>query len=172
MVTQCVREFVRNAFGRQGGRELLALDIGTSRTGVAISRGQKMARPMGIISHGKGQSVANSMLFLSELVLTHDVAGVVVGWPLEDFHVEGKQCRYVMSQIRLLSEGKSACFHRMPILLRDESFSTRNVEETGILMIQGNAKRSGVVDELVAANLLQDVLDEIACVISGTVRVQ
>ena len=85
MVTKCVREFVRNAFGRQGGgRELLALDIGTSRTGVAISRRQKMARPMGIISHSKGQSVANSMPFLSELALTHDVAGVVVGWPLED----------------------------------------------------------------------------------------
>ena len=48
----------------------------------------------------------------------------------------------------------------LPLLLRDESYTTKDVEETGIMLLKRDFKKDGVIDELVAANMLQDVLDE------------
>ncbi len=154
--TACADEFWKLV---KPGCEILALDIGGRITGLAISRKRSIARPMGVLRHSKNTSLADSGEYLLDLVNTHGVNGLVVGWPLEDFTYEGRQCRRIHHQIAGTFK-KHPQLAQLPLLLRDESYTTKDVEETGIMLLKRDFKKDGVIDELVAANMLQDVLDE------------
>ena len=94
------------------------------------------------------------------LIKTHNIKSLVVGWPInyDDIEPEGKQCRFVLNNILELCKTDKQ-FNEMPILLQDETNTTKDVLDSGIQSILGkNIKEKGIIDQMVAINLLNSVL--------------
>jgi putative transcription antitermination factor YqgF len=142
--------------------EIMALDVGTRYTGIAISMKHfKYPRSVDTLRHYNNQRLFHSKNKILNLMDTHNVNSIVVGWPLnyDDIEPEGKQCQFVLNSILELCE-TNVKFHDIPILLQDETSTTREVRESGIENIFGksNIKEKGIIDQMVAINLLKCVL--------------
>ena len=133
--------------------ELLCLDVGTRRTGVALSNiALGVATPMTVLHHPDPyKSTAEEMLgslrehidVLNDLSDRHNVVAIVVGWPLEITGVPGPQCGIVKEYCRILLEQAEVMeeeeeeeeeedkmrrsLHRLDMLTWDERWSTEAV---------------------------------------------
>ena len=171
------RPFIRHVFlnaastqgktGLEAGStlgEIMALDVGTRYTGVAVSmKNCTYPRSIDTIRHHGKKSLCDSTDKIVNLMEAHNVKSLVVGWPLdyEEMEPEGKQCRFVLRSILQLCK-TNVKFHKIPILLQDETNSTKDVIDSGIQSIFGrNVKEKGVVDQMVAINLLNSVLVDV-----------
>lgn len=121
--------------------KLLALDLGTRRTGVAVSdKDQKVAFLRDEIEH------ANNDELLKKLEpLMQEVVGVVAGMPLRLSGEKSEQTEKVEQQIKLIE----AAFH-LPIETIDERFSSQ----------EAFAPKMKVVDSRSAQIILENYFDK------------
>jgi putative holliday junction resolvase len=120
--------------------KVLALDYGSSRTGVAVSDPTgTVARPLGVV---EAASSDKGIARLVELAREEGVERVVVGLPVTLRGEHGAQAQETDRFVELLREALD-----VPIESFDERFTTKLARETG----GGRAKRPPVPEDAVAA---------------------
>ncbi len=131
---------------------IISLDIGTKRTGVALSDpSQVLATPLTTIHTADDQELA---ALIVKLCLFHEVERIVIGLP---FMMDGRK------GARALAVEEFACFlaskTTIPIVLFDERQSTVEAEE----IFRRSGKKSSQyrknLDEMAANIILQDYLN-------------
>jgi len=131
---------------------VLGLDYGDQRIGVAICDELGMAA-RGIATLVRKNRDAD-LAAIAGFVERFGVEKIVIGYPLRLDGSEGIQCDKVNRFARRLEARLS-----MPIIRRDETFSTKEAEEllreTGVR----KEKRRAIVDRLAACIILQGYLD-------------
>lgn len=132
---------------------LLAVDWGERRIGLALSdESQTLAQPLTTLTRRTGKRFPMKDL-LAQLD-RHEVAGIVVGLPLEASGAEGEAARAARSLAEDIAR-RSGC----PVELIDERFTTARVRQA-VQEMGGKTKgRAADVDALAATVLLQQYLD-------------
>ena len=136
--------------GAAGGR-VLGLDLGQSRIGVAISDAERrVAVPIGTIRTGAPADVKA----IAAIVREEGVSQIVVGHPISLSGRKGEAADHAERFAQALND-----FLQVPVILRDERFTTvqaeRRLAQAGV---RGRARRE-VVDQTAATIILQDFLD-------------
>ena len=131
---------------------VLGLDFGDRRIGVAI------CDELGMTARGIATVVRKNrdadLAAIAEFVERFGVEKIVIGYPLRLDGSEGIQCDKVNRFARRLEVRLS-----VPVIRRDETFSTKEAEE--LLREAGvrREKKRAVVDRLAACIILQGYLD-------------
>lgn len=133
-----------------GGR-LMGLDVGTKTIGVALcDAGWSFATPAELIRRAK---FGADLEKLRALVAAQDVAGIVVGLPL---NLDGSDSPRTQS-VRAFARNLTPL--QRPILLWDERWSTQAVTRSLIEADASRARRAELVDKMAAAYILQGAID-------------
>jgi len=142
----------RPAEGSAPGR-VLGLDLGQSRIGVAISDPERrVAVPIGTIRTGAPVDVKA----IASIVREEGVSEIVVGHPISLSGRKGEAADHAERFAQALHD-----FLHVPVVLRDERFTTVQAErQLGQAGVRGRARRE-VVDQTAATIILQDYLDSI-----------
>lgn len=131
---------------------VLAVDPGEKRIGVAISDPTgTIAKPLTVLKH---VARAIDAAAIAALALEQGAGLIVVGQALDDENMPTTQSRRaerLAEAIRSQSE--------LPVVLWDESGSTQIARLVRLQMGVSRRKRSGHLDELAAAVILQSYLD-------------
>lgn len=137
-----------------GGGVLAGLDVGTKTIGLALcDAGWSFAGPAETIRRTK---FMHDLAALAAFIATHQVAGLVVGLPLNMDGSDSPRTQSVRAFARNIAPlGK-------PILLWDERWSTQAVERAMIDADVSRAKRAEAIDKLAAAHILQGAIDALA----------
>lgn len=131
---------------------LLGLDLGTKTIGLALSDLRRtIATPFETLTRGKFTKDAQSLF---QIIKTQEVAGLVLGLPVEMDGREGARCQATRAFARNLL-GLSD----IPIALWDERLSTAAVTRTLLDADASRARRAELVDKMAAAYILQGALD-------------
>ncbi len=137
---------------------LLGLDLGEKTIGLAISdRDRSLASPLETLRRGKFRQDAEA---LAAIIAEREVAGLVLGLPVNMDGSEGPRCQSTRQFARTL-ESEAAL--SLPVALWDERLSTAAVER--LLIDEADmtrARRAEVVDKMAAAYILQGALDALA----------
>jgi putative Holliday junction resolvase len=150
LVTESAPEF-RDALS--DGGVLLALDIGTKTVGTATcDAGWRFATPDRVLQRGK---FTVDRAKLTELIVARNVAGIVVGLPLNMDGSAGPRCQASRAYARNLADLD------LPILLWDERLSTASADSAMIDQRLSRAKRAQKIDAQAAAVILQSALDRL-----------
>ena len=139
---------------------ILGLDVGDVRIGVAISDELGFAaHPLCTITRKNRKS---DMAAICDLIDTHQVEAVVIGFPLMLSGEIGIQAEKVQKFANRLKQQA-----RIPIHLRDERLTT--VEASDILRDVGKPrrKRRQVIDQVAAVVILDEYLNDVRESISG-----
>jgi len=137
----------------QSGR-LLGLDVGTRTIGTALcDAGWTIASSARLIRRTK---FANDLEALKKLAASQDVAGIVVGLPL---NLDGSDSPRTQS-VRAFARNLAPL--ALPILLWDERWSTQAVTRTLIDADASRARRAELVDKVAAAYILQGAIDALS----------
>jgi len=133
---------------------ILALDIGSKRTGVAISDpSQSISLPLtNVEATKKGEWVSK----VKDLVETSDVEKIVVGIPLDHHGEEGADAQKIREFIALLRERVT-----QPVIEWDERFTTVQAERTLVDADLSRKRRKQVIDKIAATIILQSYLDSL-----------
>jgi putative Holliday junction resolvase len=152
---------------------ILGLDVGDTRTGVAISDPREiLATPLTVLASRDESALIEEIL---ALVGQHNVGRVVVGLPRRLSGDLGKQASKVAAFAdKLAAQAKQGNFDQLDVHLWDERLSTKAAER---LKAKGGGQRSGLdsrakrgarnrnrgikaeVDAIAAAFILQGFLD-------------
>lgn len=132
---------------------VLGLDFGTKRVGVAISdpRGQ-IASPLEVYERLNPERDA---LHFRALVRENEVERIVVGLPVHTTGTEGKLAQQARSWSAWLAEETG-----LPVVLRDERFTSQEAEEALRAAGVRSAHRRRKIDMIAAQRLLQEYLDD------------
>ncbi len=134
---------------------LIGLDPGKKTVGAALSDLTRMvASPAEHLKRGKFADLA---AHLSELIKAEEVAGIVVGLPLNMDGSEGPSAQ----SARQFADNLAAKLD-IPVALWDERLSTAAVERAMIDADLTRKRRRERVDKLAAAYTLQGALDYLA----------
>ncbi|NRG19160.1 Holliday junction resolvase RuvX [Rhizobiales bacterium] len=135
-------------------KRLIGLDLGTKTIGLALSDlGLSIASPLETIRRKKFGVDAARLL---ELCKAHDVAGLVIGLPLNMDGSEGPRVQATRAFARNLS-----ALTDLPMTYWDERLSTVAVTRTLIDADRSRARRAELVDKMAAAYILQGLLDRL-----------
>ena len=136
------------------GGVLLGLDLGTKTIGTALSdAGWRFATAGKTLQRGK---FTRDLEALRALVAERNVAGIVLGLPLNMDGSEGPRAQSARAYARNLAP------LGLPILLWDERWSTASAERDLIAQDWSRAKRKERIDSHAAAVILQAALDALA----------
>lgn len=134
---------------------LVALDVGTTTIGVAVSDSSRMVASPDLTIYRKKWSADKAALVA--MFEGQDIAGIVIGYPLNMDGTPGPRAQATRAFARNLQE-----IFALPLLLWDERMSTQAVvrlmEKEADL---SRARRDALVDKLAASYILQGVLDGI-----------
>ena len=134
---------------------VLGLDPGTKTIGMALSDlTRTVATPFETLGRTKFTKDAAKLF---EIMAKHEVAGMVVGWPVEMDGGEGPRCQSVRALVTNLIGLRD-----FPVMLWDERLSTAAVTRTLLEADASRAKRAQVVDKMAAAYILQGALDALS----------
>jgi len=134
---------------------VLGIDYGEKRMGVAV------CDELGLMAHGLPTILRKTkkydMEIMANLIKSHDIEKIVIGYPVRLDGSEGIQCEKVN---RFAAALEKTFF--LPVIKWPEAMSTKEAEE--ILMNSGYGwkKRKGKVDKLAATLILQSYLDFIS----------
>ena len=130
----------------------MSLDIGQKRIGVAISdESETFAFPLTVIERTR---VVEDVKAVLALVVEHDVAGLVVGEPLELSGAAGA----AVLRTRAFTDALTAVYDGEVVFV-DERFSTAEAERMLVSADASRARRRQVVDKVAAAVILQQYLE-------------
>ena len=133
-------------------QRLFGLDLGEKTIGIAVSDpGLHVATPVMTIRRKKFTADAAELL---RLVAERQVAGLVIGLPLNMDGSEGPRCQSVRQFAANLLK-----LQDMPVAFWDERLSTVAVTRDMIDADLSRAKRAQVVDRAAATFILQGALD-------------
>jgi putative holliday junction resolvase len=133
---------------------LLGLDVGTKTIGTALCDAHwTIASPATLIKRTKFTA---DLAAIKDIISKQDVAGVVVGLPL---NLDGTDSPRTQS-IRAFARNLTVL--SLPILLWDERWSTAAVERQMIAADITRAKRAEKIDNAAAAYILQGAIDRLA----------
>lgn len=136
------------------GGVLLALDIGTKTIGTAFcDAGWRFATAGKTVARGK---FSKDRAVLAELAKSRNVAGLVIGLPLNMDGSEGPRAQASRAYARNLAP------LGVPILLWDERWSTSSAERDLIGQDFSRRKRAERIDSHAAAVILQAAIDALA----------
>jgi putative holliday junction resolvase len=131
---------------------IMAVDPGEKRIGIAISDPTgTIANPHSIINHISRQKDA---LAISELAAEQKVKKIVIGEALNSDNLptkQGNRARHLADEIRSLCD--------IPVIMWDESDSTKEAFEAGIKLGTSRKKRKKHKDDIAATVILQTYLD-------------
>lgn len=151
MIVKSVQELA-DQLPRHG--RLMGLDLGDKTIGIAVSDpGHMIATPITTIRRSKFTEDAKQLL---KLVDERQVAGLVIGLPLNMDGSEGPRCQSVRQFASNLAKLRD-----MPMMFWDERLSTVAVTRDMISADLSRAKRAKIVDESAAAFILQGALDSL-----------
>lgn len=145
-----------------GEGRLLGLDLGTKTIGLALSDARRViASPLSTIRRTRFTADA---LELAKVVEGNDVAGLVLGLPVEMDGTEGKRCQSTRQFVANL-QGLGGIWIGMPVAFRDERLSTSAVQRMMTdEMDLSRRRRADIVDKTAAAWILQGFLDALEAV--------
>jgi putative Holliday junction resolvase len=129
---------------------VLGVDLGTRRVGLAITDPTRtISSPLKTIPAGSESALARALL---GLCAEKDVRLVVVGLPVSADGSEGPGCERARRIAARLEQGG------MPVVLHDESWSSRDAEE--VIRETGKTRRStrDGIDAIAASLILRDYL--------------
>mgnify|MGYP006274499683 CR=1 FL=1 len=132
---------------------ILGLDLGTRTIGMALSDvGYMVATPLATIPRKKFTA---DMAALEEVMIKHNVGGLVIGLPVQMDGAEGPRAQAARSFAREVLKRRE-----MPVAFWDERLSTAAVQR----MLTDEAdlsrkRRAEVVDKMAAAYILQGALE-------------
>ncbi|MGL4396700.1 MAG: Holliday junction resolvase RuvX [Hyphomicrobium sp.] len=136
------------------GQRLIGIDAGTKTLGLALSDVRcQIASPLETIQRRKFQL---DMARLFELTTTHNVAGLVLGFPRNLDGTEGPRAQATRALARNINK-----LSPLPVLLWDERLTTAIAERMLISADQSRARRAEVIDKLAATLILQSALDRL-----------
>ena len=131
----------------------MGLDIGTKRTGVAISdESQTIAFPSALVQASHKDDWIRKLL---NIIQDYELESIVVGLPLNQHGEEGRDAVNVRQYIALLRDRCS-----VPVLEWDERFTTVQAERA---LLEGDISREDrktKIDKIAATILLQAYLDQ------------
>ncbi len=132
-------------------KRIIGLDIGTRRTGVAVSD------PLGLTAQGvetiHTRGLAADAARVCELARLYDTERIVAGLPRLMSGVEGAQAEYVHEFASVLEE------HGLKVRFVDERLTSVSAERTLIEAGLRREDRKKVLDKLAATYILQTFLD-------------
>jgi putative Holliday junction resolvase len=132
--------------------KVLAVDPGQKRIGIAVSdEGGRLARPLQVIPHVARAADAAEIV---RLAVAEAAELILVGQSLDDQGQPTFQGRGAQSLAEVL-RGITA----IPVQLWDEAFSTQDARALRRELGAPRKKRSGHLDDLAAAIILQSYLD-------------
>jgi len=133
---------------------LMGLDLGEKTIGIAVGDpGHMIATPITTIRRSKFADDAKTLL---KLVDERQVAGLVIGLPLNMDGSEGPRCQSVRQFASNLAKLRD-----MPMAFWDERLSTVAVTRDMISADLSRAKRARIVDQSAAAFILQGAFDRL-----------
>lgn len=136
---------------------LMGLDLGTKTIGVAVSDLRRMvATPLETVKRKKFTLDAARLI---EIAAGRDMAGIILGLPLNMDGSEGPRCQSTRGFARNL-----AGLTDLPIGFWDERLSTVAAERALLTFDTSRAKRGAVIDHVAAGFILQGFLDRLAVV--------
>lgn len=149
-----VKELSEVRAGLRRGQRLMGVDLGTKTIGLALSDvSLSVASPLETIRRTKFGADAAALLALAKL---HEVAGLVMGLPLNMDGTEGPRCQSTRAFVRNLEK-----LSDLPVIFQDERMSTQAVTRTLLEADVSRARRSELVDKMAAAHILQSTLDRL-----------
>ena len=132
-----------------GGR-LVGLDVGTKTIGAALcDAGWSFASPALLVKRTKFQ---RDKAALAELIARQNVAGLVIGLPLNLDGTESPRSQSTRAFARNVED-------LGPVFLWDERWSTQAVTRTLLEQDASRARRAELVDKMAAAYILQGAID-------------
>jgi putative holliday junction resolvase len=133
------------------GGVLIGLDVGSKTIGTAFcDAGWTFASPADLIKRSK---FSKDKLALAAAIATRPTKGIVIGLPLNMDGSESPRSQSSRAFARNISD------IGLPILLRDERWSTQAVERDMIAADMSRAKRAEKIDSGAAAFILQGAID-------------
>jgi putative Holliday junction resolvase len=133
---------------------ILGLDIGTKRTGVAMSDASRfLSSPYTTIETRDPREWVRQ---LTEIIQKEEVAEIVVGLPLNQYGEEGTDANRIRSYINLLRSRTD-----LPVVEWDERYTTVQAERALIHADYSREKRKQVIDRVAATIILQGYLDSL-----------
>ena len=133
------------------GGVLIALDIGTKTIGTAYcDAGWTFASPSDLIRRSKFTADKGQLI---AAIQSRDTKGIVIGLPL---NMDGSESPRSQSTRAF---AKNIIDLELPILLKDERWSTQAVERDMIAADMSRAKRAEKIDSGAAAFILQGAID-------------
>ncbi len=148
MIFDAVADFLEQL---PDGGVLIGLDIGTKTIGTAFcDAGWTYASPADLIRRSK---FSKDKALLSAAIATRPTRGIVIGLPLNMDGSESPRSQSSRAFARNIADLS------LPILLRDERWSTQAVERDMIAADMSRAKRAEKIDSGAAAFILQGAID-------------
>jgi putative holliday junction resolvase len=148
MIFEAVAEF-RDALSEGG--VLIGLDVGSKTIGTAFcDAGWTFASPADLIKRSK---FTKDKAALVAAIATRQTKGIVVGLPLNMDGSESPRSQSSRAFARNIED------LGLPILLRDERWSTQAIEREMIAADMSRAKRAEKIDSGAAAFILQGAID-------------
>jgi len=132
----------------------LALDLGTKRIGVAISRGGTLAEPLCSIIKLKGAVEAEIVKLCAE----HAIETIIVGMPYNEHGAKTSQCEVVERFCRRLERRGAP-----PIVFMDEFGSSIEAKQRlrSKKLPPKKLRETGLIDAESASIILQNYIDEL-----------
>ncbi|WP_373475754.1 Holliday junction resolvase RuvX [Sphingorhabdus sp.] len=135
---------------RDGG-VLIGLDVGSKTIGTAFCDAEwTFASPADLIKRSK---FSKDKIALAAAIATRRTKGIVIGLPLNMDGSESPRSQSSRAFARNIAD------IGLPILLRDERWSTQAVERDMIAADMSRAKRAEKIDSGAAAFILQGAID-------------
>ncbi len=136
-------------------RAVAGLDLGTETIGVAVSDGfRSVATPLTTIRRKKFTKDAETLV---ALIAEREIAGLVLGLPLNMDGTEGPRCQSTRAFARNLEK-----LIDLPITFWDERLSTVAAERALLEADTTRKRRAEVIDHVAASYILQGALDRLA----------
>lgn len=130
----------------------LSLDVGSKRTGVAVSDEYNLiASPLTVVEATDLKVWKEKIL---ALVAEEEPARIVVGLPLDNEGEAGRDAANIRRYIALLREAVS-----VPVIEWDERYTTAEAERVLLQADVSRRRRKQVIDKIAAAIILQSYLE-------------
>jgi RNase H-fold protein (predicted Holliday junction resolvase) len=146
------RQAVLRLWKSQPHKSLVALDIGTWKTGVAAS---KSFQPPVVLCTLESKPTGDFANSLTAILETHDAAAIVVGWP-QDKPENLTICSFIYTFVKQLQQAHQLA---LPVCRVDESFST--VHASLILDSLSVRKSRNLLNQTAAAVILERYLAKV-----------
>ena len=133
-------------------RRVIGLDVGTTTIGIALSDISRMiASPMETINRTK---FTKDIERLKAIISEHNVAGMVIGWPVNMDGSEGPRCQSTKQFVRNVEAHTD-----IPSVMWDERMSSMAVDKAMLEADLSRQKRDKHIDKLAASYILQGALE-------------